>query len=365
MINSVEQEKNIDIQESTNLKFKFEGNGTEYAKLFFVNLVLNILTIGIYSPWAKVRTLKYFYSNTYLGNYKFDYDGNPIVILISRIIIVVLLILAIFTDYKYDIKVFDLGLGAIFLLILLPILIVRGKSYNFRHTIFRNIRFNYELKYGGFYLVCVILSILIYPIIKFGTFVYNDIKNNLFAFAIFFGILIMFLFPLIFYFKNYTVISQINFGTNKINFIANYNDYYRSDNYEWIVTMLLYFVGSTLLYRESENSYIILYSIVSMILFLCAIISFVYCYIKKLFWTSISFSKENQICNDIKSGKFVVDELGNIFLLIITFGIAYPWIKVNRWRYLTNRVYIKSVERTINIFNSEKLFNIEYQNELI
>ncbi len=38
--------------------------GSEYFKIWIVNLALTLVTIGIYSPWAKVRRLRYFYGNT-------------------------------------------------------------------------------------------------------------------------------------------------------------------------------------------------------------------------------------------------------------------------------------------------------------
>jgi uncharacterized membrane protein YjgN (DUF898 family) len=52
--------------------------------------LLSVLTLGIYSAWAKVRRLRYFYDNTSVAG-SFDYHGNPISILKGRIIAVVLL----------------------------------------------------------------------------------------------------------------------------------------------------------------------------------------------------------------------------------------------------------------------------------
>jgi uncharacterized membrane protein YjgN (DUF898 family) len=39
----------------------FTGRGGEYFGVWIVNLLLTIVTLGIYSPWAKVRRLQYFY----------------------------------------------------------------------------------------------------------------------------------------------------------------------------------------------------------------------------------------------------------------------------------------------------------------
>ena len=43
---------------------QFTGSGSEYFKIWIVNVLLTIVTLGIYSAWAKVRRLRYFYNNT-------------------------------------------------------------------------------------------------------------------------------------------------------------------------------------------------------------------------------------------------------------------------------------------------------------
>jgi uncharacterized membrane protein YjgN (DUF898 family) len=58
-------------------RFTFTGNASEYFRIWIVNLFLTIITIGIYSPWAKVRRLKYFYGNTWLDGHNFDHFKGP------------------------------------------------------------------------------------------------------------------------------------------------------------------------------------------------------------------------------------------------------------------------------------------------
>jgi uncharacterized membrane protein YjgN (DUF898 family) len=41
-------------------------------------VLLTIVTIGIYSAWAKVRRLRYFYGNTFLAGSSFDYHAKPV-----------------------------------------------------------------------------------------------------------------------------------------------------------------------------------------------------------------------------------------------------------------------------------------------
>jgi len=53
-------EQNED-QPSRPLGFEFRGDGMEYFKIWIVNILLTILTLGIYSAWATVRNNRYFY----------------------------------------------------------------------------------------------------------------------------------------------------------------------------------------------------------------------------------------------------------------------------------------------------------------
>ena len=69
------------------LPFEFRGNGGEYFRIWIVNLLLTIVTLGIYSAWAKVRRLRYFYGNTYLDGHSFEFHGRPLAILKGRLIV--------------------------------------------------------------------------------------------------------------------------------------------------------------------------------------------------------------------------------------------------------------------------------------
>lgn len=55
----------------------FTGSGAEYFRIWIVNLLLTVLTLGIYLPWAKVRKLRYFYGNTFIDGHALDFHGEP------------------------------------------------------------------------------------------------------------------------------------------------------------------------------------------------------------------------------------------------------------------------------------------------
>ena len=71
--------------------FEFRGSGGEYFRIWIVNVALMLVTLGIYSAWAKVRTRRYFYGNTFVAGHSFDYHASPVRILIGRVIALLLL----------------------------------------------------------------------------------------------------------------------------------------------------------------------------------------------------------------------------------------------------------------------------------
>lgn len=59
------------------LPIVFTGSGSEYFRIWIVNLLLMLLTLGLYYPWAKVRRLRYFHGNTLVGGEPLDFHGDP------------------------------------------------------------------------------------------------------------------------------------------------------------------------------------------------------------------------------------------------------------------------------------------------
>jgi uncharacterized membrane protein YjgN (DUF898 family) len=127
-------------------RLKFTGSGREYFGIWIVNILLTIVTLGIYSAWAKVRRNRYFFGNTQLLDRGFDYHAQPKQILIGRIIAFALLLV-----YNLALNFFPVvGLVlAVLLLIAAPALIVRGLRFNARMTSYRNVRFGFDGKYWG------------------------------------------------------------------------------------------------------------------------------------------------------------------------------------------------------------------------
>lgn len=134
--------------------FKFTGQAGEFFGIWFVNHVLTIITLGIYAPWAKVRNLQYFYANTKLANASFQFTADPLSILKSRIIAVLLFILYLVCDALDSIlaKAVLIALVAGYF-IFAPILTVYVMSFKLRYSAWKGIAFKFNKDFKGAYRV--------------------------------------------------------------------------------------------------------------------------------------------------------------------------------------------------------------------
>ena len=137
--------------------FTFTGTAGEYFGIWIVNILLTILTLGIYSAWAKVRRNRYFYGNTRLAGGSFEYHARPVQILIGRLVVLALLV-------AYNLVLAFVPplagvLGVIFLFAI-PWFVMRGLRFSARVTSYRNVRFDFTGGYGGAFLAYVLGGLL-------------------------------------------------------------------------------------------------------------------------------------------------------------------------------------------------------------
>ncbi len=111
--------------------FEFTGRAGEYFKIWIVNILLTFLTLGIYSAWAKVRTRRYFYGNTFLQDSSFEYLADPLKILKGRLIVFGFFVLyAIATRITVAAGV----LCALFFVLIFPGVVVQALAFNARNS---------------------------------------------------------------------------------------------------------------------------------------------------------------------------------------------------------------------------------------
>jgi len=120
---------------------QFRGSGSEYFKIWIVNILLTIITLGIYHPWAKVRNRRYFYGNTNLAERNFEYHATGKQLFLGFIIGVIFF--AIYTFVTNVAPQYALVFVLLFMLIF-PWLIWRSLMFNMRVTSFSNVHFSFK-----------------------------------------------------------------------------------------------------------------------------------------------------------------------------------------------------------------------------
>jgi uncharacterized membrane protein YjgN (DUF898 family) len=139
-------------------RFEFTGTGSEYFRIWVVNLLLTVLTLGIYSAWAKVRRLQYFYRNTRVAGAVFDYHGNPKAILKGRILA---LILVGAYQVAYEVSIVAAIAVGLILAGIMPWLLARAFRFKMVNSSYRGLRFHFRGTVGDAYRMLILFPVIL------------------------------------------------------------------------------------------------------------------------------------------------------------------------------------------------------------
>ena len=128
----------------------FEGNGAELFGILMKNFFLNLLTLGIYYPWAKAKQLRYYYGSSRIhgSDFQFHGTGREMFIGLTKALVVLAVlnfiyegILAGNLSESLLFLTVSLYLSIFFLLILIAS--VGARRYRMSRTSWRGIRFRF------------------------------------------------------------------------------------------------------------------------------------------------------------------------------------------------------------------------------
>jgi len=339
-MNKVEPTINSSEDGSSNLtpksyEFEFTGSGSEYFRIWIVNILLTILTLGIYSAWAKVRSKRYFYGNTHLARSSFDYLANPITILKGRLIAMAILIAFI-------------GLGSLapilepffflFLFLITPWLIVRSLAFNALNSAYRNIRFNFTGTTGE-----AAKEYIAFPLLIFFTF----------------GLI----FPYIRYRQTRFTVDNHLFGDEKFKFNASSGDYYKLFAIVFIAMIAISIIGFMPLASLSElkdDPEAMMTAMASYLPFIYIAMGLVgiYAQVKllNLLFNNVSLSA-HQLQSSYQVSSMLWIQITNLLGIIVTLGLFYPWAKVRMARYRLEQLNLLAAT-DLNTFTASQPENV-------
>ncbi|MGQ8365146.1 YjgN family protein [Glaciecola sp. 1036] len=314
----------------------FLGNGKEYFSIWIVNLLLTIVTLGIYSAWATVRNNRYFYSNTEIDGHRFSYLAQPKQILIGRIIGV--LLFAIFYAASV-ISPFAAVITSILIFCFVPVLVCMAMRFRMRMTAYRNVRFNFTKNYGRAYVV-----FLLYPILALFTFylAYPWALKKIDEF----------------------LYSHITYGNKQMKPNLQTAEYYVASIVAGIAGMIIAFIGGFLMIgtvtlaseSSSSGNTEVLVMIVTFLLYAFVFVvsgSIYQAFIRNHVYNSTQLEDVANFNSDVKIGSLIMLRLTNLLMLICTLGFAMPWVKVRTLTFFANATQVNIEEGAESVISDD------------
>lgn len=152
---------NLSPKEIKEYPLRFTASGSEYMRIWVFNLLLIIITLGIYYPWAKARRIRYFCNNTELKGHCLDFHGEPHKMLKGNILAGLLLLLC---SKAMDLSGLAPLVAVLALVVLAPPLFRASMQFRLANTSWRGIRFHFAGDVAGAYLsVGVIFALALLP----------------------------------------------------------------------------------------------------------------------------------------------------------------------------------------------------------
>lgn len=293
--------------------FEFHGKAGEFFKIWIVNLTLSIVTLGIYSAWAKVRTKKYFYNNTLLMNAPFDYVADPVKILKGRLVA-----LALFMAYYWSSLISPyIQLATMLLLIpVIPLVVIRSLKFNLYNSVYRNIRFHFNA--GYFEALKVFIGLPVLAVLSFGlAYPYMDKEIRRF------------------------IIANSRFGTSAFTMDASagafYGIYTRAVGVGLLVLLLIVVPGFVLgqvfpELKDNASSWGFLLGLLSFYPVMLLVYGYTYTATTNLVFNCTSIN-DCQFASHLQTTRLCWLYFSNTLAIVCSLGLMIPWAKIRLARY--------------------------------
>ncbi len=281
---------------------EFHGQSFEYFKIWIVNIFLTILTLGIYSAWAKVRNKRYFYGSTRIDGSSFEYTARPITILKGRLIAVGVFI--IYSLVSQALPIVGLLLLLVFL-VFFPWLVVRSLAFNARNSMYRNIRFNFNGSAFGALKVFVLWPLLMLPT---------------------FGLIL----PYIWYKQQQFIVNHSSFGTTSFTIEAEARDYYRIFLIALGGLIAVGIVGAILMALLGPMA-VAITGPLSLVVYL-VLFAYLMAALGNLYF-NFSRLDRHAFVSQLETKQMAILYLTNAIGIVLSLGLLIPWAKIRLARY--------------------------------
>ena len=305
-------------------RITFTGKASEYFGIWIVNVLLTIITLGIYSAWAKVRRNRYFFGNTVLLGRSFEYHARGLQILIGRLIVLGAFVVLNVIAAVVPILVL---LPTLVVLIALPWLVAKGLRFSARVTSYRNVRFDFVGGAGGAFKAFILGGLL--AVITLGI-----------------------LTPLASRWAARYVGSNLRYGGKAFDTDPKLGPLYKS----WLLSFLIAIVGLGIVaLLVVMNLSLILPMIETpgsltpdqqIPLFFSIAIGYIVLFttlgvaglfykagVRNVTWSATTFDSQHTLMSDLSRTRYTWIAISNVLVTIFTLGLMRPWAAVRMARY--------------------------------
>ena len=291
---------------------KYLGQGGEFAIIFFKNIILTIITLGLYYPWAKVERLKYHYQSTELESARFSFSGTGKEVFKGFIkiyaIIFLLYAFVIYAASSQNTVLFAVAIGIfyIFFLLFIPFAIHGSLRYKSSRSSWKGIYFKYLGDRMELFWKCITGMLLtIFTLGIYGAWFSVDIRKY--------------------------VLSHLRFGNLSFDFKGS------GDTLFWMNLKFALFFYPTL-----------------------GIYSFWYFKnVWKYYAENTEITQNGEKVNfklELQAGDIFELLIVNALITIFTFGIGFPWVKVRTFKFIFRFLEIEEC------LNTDDIQQVSYDN---
>lgn len=276
-------------------RFGFHGQGGSLFGIHIVNMLLALLTLGIYYFWGKIKALKYVYGQAEFDGDRFAFHGTGKELFLGWLrVIPFILLLYFFPQILGLLWESELAqvIGAVVLvvgiMVIIPIAQIGAYRYRLSRTSWRGIRFSFRGRTKKYFLIY--LKGLVLTLLSLG--LYSPVM----------------MVELLRYQYDNTY-----FGNTKLRFHARAIEIFPAFILSWVLSFVT--LGLLGFWYQAE--------------------------LARYFWSHTTFATSRMRCTATGGGLLWLT-VSNGLLAVFTLGLAYPWVQVRTAHYWLNNVYLEN-----------------------
>ena len=149
---------------------RFTGGGGEYFRVWIVNVLLTIITLGFYTPWARRRTAQYFYGHTLVAGSPLEFTAQQ-----RRMVVGFLVLVGITAAYNLAANTGQDMVAGLFILggaLLAPFIWGSAMRFRLGNTRWRGLRLQFTARWAEIYKASwpVFAFALIWIVVSYGLY---------------------------------------------------------------------------------------------------------------------------------------------------------------------------------------------------